>query len=180
MYNINIEEIMNKLGSCKDGLTSTESNKRLNENGKNELPKKKKDSVLKIFFNEFKDPIILLLLFAILASFMVGEIIDAFAILFIILVDIIMGTYQENKANNTAEALESLVTVKTKVIRNGNVAIIDSKELTIGDIVILESGDKIAADLRVIESHNLTNQMIQVKSSIFFPLSRSQTATNFS
>jgi len=156
MYNKNIDEIFQKLNTSTDGLTTIEANKRLKEYGKNALPKKKKDSVLKIFLNEFKDPIIILLLFAILASFIVGEVIDAVAILFIILIDIIMGTYQENKANNTAEALESLVTVKTKVIRNGVLETIDSKDLTIGDYVMLESGDKISADLRIIEASNLT------------------------
>ena len=137
--------------------------------GRNILPKKKKDSVLKIFFNEFKDPIIILLLFATLASLFVGEVIDAIAIVFIILVDVIMSTYQENKANNTAEALSDLIKVKTKVIRNGQVVEVDSDELTVGDYVILESGDKISADMRITEAHNfmvdesiLTGESIQI------------------
>ena len=155
-YKKETDEVLKELNTSSEGLSSKEVCTRTLEYGKNILPKKKKDSVFKIFFNEFKDPIIILLLFAILASLIVGEIVDAIAILFIILVDIIMATYQENKANNTAEALENLVTVKTKVIRNGKLETIDSKDLTIGDYVILESGDKISADLRVIESSNLT------------------------
>ena len=67
-----------------------------------------------------------------------------------------MGTYQENKANNTAEALENLVTAKSKVLRDGEIIQIESSEITIGDIIVLESGDKIPADLRIIESSNLT------------------------
>ena len=65
-----------------------------------------------------------------------------------------MGTYQENKANNTAEALSNLVKVKAKVIRDGKIINIDSEDLTIGDYIILESGDKIPADARIVESHN--------------------------
>lgn len=168
-YHKDIEMIEKELETNLNGLTDKEVKKRVKKYGKNTLPKKKKDSVLKIFFNEFKDPIILLLIVAIIASFMVGEVVDAVAIIFIVLIDIIMGTYQENKANNTAEALASLVTEKTKVVRNGDVIEIDSTELTVGDYVLLESGDKILADLRIIEAHNfmvdesiLTGESVQV------------------
>ena len=168
-HNKNIEDIQKELNTNSNGLTNGEVKNRIAKYGRNTLPKKKKDSVIKIFFNEFKDPIIILLLFAVLASFIAGETIDAIAIIFIILVDVIMATYQENKANNTAEALTNLIRVKTKVIRGGEVVELDSDELTIGDYVILESGDKISADMRVVESHNfmvdesiLTGESIQV------------------
>ena len=168
-YNKSTEEIENELETNECGLTNEEVKRRINKYGRNELPKKKKDSILKLFFSEFKDPIVLLLLIAVIASFVVGEVIDALAIIFIVLVDIIMGTYQENKANNTAESLKNLIKVKTKVIRNNKICSIDSTELTIGDYVILESGDKISADLRIVESHNfmvdesiLTGESIQV------------------
>jgi len=154
-YNKNIEDIEKELNTSNNGLTNKEVLERQKEYGKNVLPKKKKDSVLKIFFSEFKDPILLLLLVAIIASIAVNEIIDAIAIIFIVLIDVIMSTYQENKANNTAEALAKLVTSKTKVIRNGGIILIDANELTIGDYVLLESGDKISADMRIVESHNL-------------------------
>ena len=155
-YNKTEAEVLKILNSTENGLTSEEAIKRFNEYGKNELPKKKKDSVIKIFFNELKDPMVILLIFAIIASFLANEVVDAIAILAIILVDLIMGTYQEKKANNTAAALENLVTAKSKVLRDGEIVQIESTELTIGDIVVLESGDKIPADLRVIESSNLT------------------------
>ena len=168
-YNKNIEDIEKELKTSSNGLTTTEAKKRIQKYGRNTLPKKKKDSVLKIFFNEFKDPIVILLLFAILASLLANEVIDAVAILLIVLIDIIMGTYQENKANNTAEALSKLVTVKTRVVRDGKVVSIDSTNLTIGDYVLLESGDKISADLRIVEAHNfmvdesvLTGESVQV------------------
>ena len=168
-YNKNIDEIEKELQTSNEGLTSEEVKKRQEKYGYNILPKKKKDSIVKIFFNSFKDPIIILLLFAALASVLVNEFLDAIAIIFIVLVDIIMETYQENKANNTAEALSNLIKVKTKVMRNGKIIELDSDGLTIGDYVILESGDKISADMRIVESHNfmvdesiLTGESIQV------------------
>ena len=154
-YNKEIKEIEQELNTSADGLTDKEVKNRIEKYGKNILPKKKKDSVFKIFLNELKDPIVLLLLVAIIVSLIAGEVIDAVAIFFIVLIDLIMGTYQENKANNTAEALENLVKQEVKVIRNGQTIKVASEELTIGDIVILESGDKISADMRIIEAHNL-------------------------
>ena len=155
-YSMSIEEIYQKLQSSGDGLTTKEVFKRLEKYGKNELPKKKPDSVLKIFLGELRDPIVLLLIVAIIASLFVGEYIDAAAIFFIITVDLILGTVQEKKANNTAEALSNLVREKVKVQRDGVERLVDSTELVIGDIVYLESGDKITADLRIIEAHNFT------------------------
>jgi len=154
-YNKEIKEIEQELGTCNKGLSTNEVQKRKQKYGKNTLPKKEADSVLKIFFREFKDPMVILLLVAILASFLAGEVIDAVAILFIVLIDAILGTYQENKANHTAEALASLVKTKVKVVRNDDVVSIDAEDLTIGDYVLLESGDKISADMRIVEAHNL-------------------------
>ena len=168
-YNKEIKEIEQSLTSSLDGLTDEAAVEKQKIYGKNELPKKKKDNTLKIFLNEFKNPIILLLLVAIISSFIIGEVIDSIAILFIILVDAIMSTYQEIKANSTAEALDHLVASKSKAIRNGKIITVDTSELTLGDIVILESGDRIGADMRIIESHNLmvdesvlTGESIQV------------------
>lgn len=155
-YNKTKEVVIEELKSQTTGLTSKEAQKRLEQNGKNTLPQKKKESVFSIFISEFKDPMILLLVVAIIASLIAGETIDALAIVFIVLVDVIMGTYQENKANNTAEALSNLVTVKTIVLRDGKEIEIDSSDLVVGDIIVLDSGDKISADARVIEAHNLT------------------------
>ena len=155
-YSMKAEEIYQKFQTSEEGLTTKEALRRLDKYGRNELPKKKPDSVLKIFFNELKDPIVLLLIVAIIASLIVGEFIDAGAIFAIITVDLILGTFQEKKANNTAEALSNLVREKVKVARDGIETMVDSTELVLGDIVYLESGDKIAADLRIIDAHNFT------------------------
>ena len=171
-YNKEINEIENELNTNMNGLNKAEVINRQNKYGKNILPKKKKDSVIKIFLNEFKDPIVILLIVAIIASFIAGEVVDAIAIISIVLIDAIMGAYQENKANNTAESLDKLVKTKTKVIRNNKIISIDAEDLTIGDLVLLESGDKISADMRIIEAHNfmvdesiLTGESIQVNKS---------------
>ena len=168
-YNKNIGELENELQTSNKGLSYDEVNIRQQKYGKNILPKKESDSVIKIFFNEFKDPMLILLLFAILASLIAGEVVDAIAILFIVLIDTIMGAYQENKANHTAEALSKLVTTKVKVVRNDDIVSIDAEDLTIGDYVLLESGDKISADMRIVEAHNfmvdesiLTGESVQV------------------
>ena len=155
-YSQTKNQIFNNLDTSEKGLTSKDCQKRIIKYGHNVLPKKKKESILKIFFRELMNPIELLLLVAVAASFIAGEPIEAIAIILIVLVDLIMGTYQENKANNTAEALSKLVTVKNKVLRDGEEKIIDSSELVPGDFIFLESGDKISADLRIIEAHNFT------------------------
>lgn len=154
-YKKETEEVLQELHTSENGLNNNEVQKRKEKYGRNELPKKKRETVWHIFFNEFKDPIVILLMVAILASFVVGEVMDAVAILFIVLLDACMGTYQENKANKTAEALANLVKTKVAVIRNGKTISIDAEEVTIGDIVLLESGDKVSADIRLLETYNL-------------------------
>ncbi|MBQ3297772.1 MAG: HAD-IC family P-type ATPase [Bacilli bacterium] len=155
-YSMTIDEVFKRFQVDESGLSTREATKRINKYGKNELPKKERDSIFKIFFMEILDPIVLLLIVAIIASLVVGEVVDALAIVFIVLVDLIIGTYEENKANTTVEALASLVPEKVKVDRDGKEVLIDSKDLTIGDYIYLESGDKISADLRLVEAHNFT------------------------
>ncbi|HIQ94879.1 TPA: HAD-IC family P-type ATPase [Candidatus Ventrenecus stercoripullorum] len=154
-YKKETEEVLQELHTSENGLNNNEVQKRKEKYGRNDLPKKKRETVWHIFFNEFKDPIVILLMVAILASFIVGEVMDAVAILFIVLLDACMGTYQENKANKTAEALANLVKTKVAVIRNGKTNSVDAEEVTIGDIVLLESGDKVSADIRLLETYNL-------------------------
>ena len=155
-FNRSAEDIVVELGTSKNGLSHAEAARRVKQYGPNALPKKKKDSIFKIFLKEFLDPMVILLLVAIIASAIVGEVLDACVIAAIILVDAVMGTYQENKANNTAAALASMVATHARVIRDGKEEQIDIEDLTIGDYVLLESGDKISADIRLIETHNFT------------------------
>lgn len=155
-YAMNTEELFRKLQVDEEGLNNREVKKRQEKYGLNKLPEKKPDSIFKILLSEIVDPIVILLIIAILASLAVGEKVDAIAILIIVAIDLIIGTIEEKKASNTVESLKKLVPETVKVKRNGKEMIVDSKELTVGDYVFLESGDKISADLRIIEEHNLT------------------------
>lgn len=172
-YKKDISDIQFELGTNELGLKSAEARARRAKYGANILPKKKKDSIFKIFFHEFIDPMVLLLVVAIAASLIAGEIIDSIVIAFIILVDAVMGAYQENKANNTAEALANYIKVQVKVVRDSEEQIISAEELVPGDYVMLESGDKISADMRLVETHNfsvdesvLTGESVQVAKNI--------------
>lgn len=150
------DDIYNSLDTKEDGLTFKQANERLLKYGKNELPKKKPDSFFKIFLKQLLDPIEILLIVAMLFSFIINEVVDGVAILFITIVDLLMGTIQEWNANRNALALTKLIEVKTKVIRDGKETELDAVNLTLGDIVLLDSGTKISADLRLIDSTNLT------------------------
>ena len=154
-YNEEIEEVIKKTESSDKGLTIKEVTKKIAKYGKNVLPSKKRDSIAKLFMKELLSPIELILVFTVIVSFIVGETVDALVILFIILLDVIMGTYQENKALKSAEALSKMLKTKNKVLRNGKEVYVDSEDLVVGDIILLESGSKITADARIIESTNL-------------------------
>ncbi len=153
-YCMEEEELLKKLKTTKHGLTREEVQKRLAKYGKNELPQKKTTSIFKILWEEITDPIVLLLVVTVIFSFIIGEVIDGCAIIFIILVDLVLGTLQEWNAEKNAMSLASLIKVHCNVIRDGRAEQIDSSELVVGDLVELESGDKISADLRILECHN--------------------------
>lgn len=153
-YHLKIDEIMNKLNTSMEGLSTKEVVERLKKYGQNELPKKKQESLLKIFLKQFVDPIVLLLVVTVVFSFLINEVVDAIAIIFIILIDLILGTYEEWKAKKTAEGLSNLIRVNTRVKRDLKEIEIPSTELVPGDLVFLESGNHISADMRIIDQHN--------------------------
>ncbi len=150
------KEILENYNTSIDGLSEKEVKKRLSKYGLNELPKEKDKPLYKIFFESLKDPIIYVLIMCTILSFLVGETLDGVAILFIIMVDAVVSTIQEFKANKNSEALKNLIKVKVKVIRDAKHCELDSSLVVPGDIIILESGSKIPADCRIIESNNLT------------------------
>ena len=140
------KEILENYNTSIDGLSEKEVKKRLSKYGLNELPKEKDKPLYKIFFESLKDPIIYVLIMCTILSFLVGETLDGVAILFIIMVDAVVSTIQEFKANKNSEALKNLIKVKVKVIRDAKHCEIDSSLVVPGDIIILESGSKIPAD----------------------------------
>lgn len=151
----NIEVIYKELKSNRNGLTYNEVLDRLKINGKNELPTKKKNCIYKIILGELSNPILLLLIFTIIVSFILKEYTDSIVILFIVIVDLILGTYQEYKAEKTMEAISDLVNLEASVIRDSKQIVIDSTNLVVGDIILFDSGDKVSADVRIIDSSNL-------------------------
>ena len=150
------EEIFTNLKTNEAGLSISDVKRRIEKYGLNTIPRKEKEGLFLIFIKEIIDPIVLLLFAAAIFPFLTGEIVDGVGILVIIFIDLIIGTYEENKANKTIDSLQKLVPVSVKVIRNNKEIEIDFKDLVPGDLVCLESGDKISADMRIIESHNLT------------------------
>lgn len=153
-YNNEIDDVFDYYETSSKGLSKEQVQKKLLKYGKNELPKKKQDSILKLFFSQFENPIELILVLTVVLSFVAGEVIDAVALIFIILVDVTMGTYEEWKARKDADALINMIKATSKVIREGKEIIVDSSDVVVGDILVFESGDKISADARIIECHN--------------------------
>ncbi|KYD05053.1 MULTISPECIES: calcium-translocating P-type ATPase, SERCA-type [Bacillus] len=141
--------------SMKQGLTEKEVKKRLETHGPNELQEGKKTSALVLFFSQFKDFMVLVLLAATLISGFLGEYVDAIAIIAIVFVNGILGFFQERRAEQSLQALKELSTPHVMALREGSWAKIPSKELVPGDIVKFASGDRIGADVRIVEAKSL-------------------------
>jgi ATPase, P-type (transporting), HAD superfamily, subfamily IC len=155
-YNMEDQAVFEELNTTEKGLNTNEVTKRLEIYGKNELPQKKEDSLFKLFFSQFKDSIIMVMLVAAFFSFMVGETLDAIVILFIILLDAVMGTFQEWNAHKNADSLKQMIKTMSMVLRDGKEVEIEAKDIVPGDIILLQSGSIVPADMRLISSNNLT------------------------
>ena len=155
MWNISVDEIFKYFNSSKKGLTQEEALKRIKLNGKNLIPKAKKKTLFEIFIEQFKSPIILILFVSVILSIITKSYADSFFILAVIFINSIIGTYQEWKAEKDSQALQNLIRIRSKVIRDEAIKNIDSEDITLGDIVLLESGDKVPADLKLIETYEL-------------------------
>lgn len=170
------EELVDKLGTnAAKGLTEEEAEKRLAEHGKNKLAEKPKDPWYKIFFAQFNDAMIFVLFAAIIVTaaisiydtvkwlragnafdfFKVGDWPDVIIILCVVLINAVLGTVQEIKAQSSLDALKKLSSPEATVIRDGKRRKIKSEDLVVGDIVVLEEGDTVCADIRLLESYNL-------------------------
>ena len=147
---------LQRITSSAAGLTKEEAEKRLKENGKNTLPEKKSKPFILMLLKEIINPIVIILVVAMVFSFVVNELIDGFVILGIILIDAIMGAVQEKRAERIASSLSKMIKVKTKVLRDGKKIEIEASNIVVGDIVFLESGDKVSADMRILECDNFT------------------------
>ncbi len=154
-HEINAGKAMRILGTDINGLSINEAKKRLEEYGPNELRKEKRHSPILIFFGQFKEFLIILLIVASIISALVGEILDATVIIAIVFASAILGFFQEFKAEKSLEALKGMASPKANVIRDGEEIELFAKEIVPGDLVTLRAGDKVPTDGRLIESMNL-------------------------
>lgn len=153
-----LEELEKEFSSnLKIGLDDLMVRENREKYGVNALEEKKKTSLFVRFLLQFKDVLIIILLIAALVSVIVDphEFVDSLIILFVVIVNAILGVFQENKAEKSLEALKSMSAPTAKVVRNNSIVQIDSKDIVVGDIMYVEAGDFISADARIIECSNL-------------------------
>ena len=148
--------VIKSLYSSVHGLSQEEAVTRIDQYGRNTLPQAEKSSLGAVFFHQFFNPLIYVLLFAVAISIFLNEWSDAGFILAVLLINAIIGTYQEYTAERSAESLRQLISTQARVIRSGDAYEIDAEELVPGDIVLLESGSRVPADLRLIDSRGIT------------------------
>jgi len=160
-HSLSWKEAIKKLKTnFKNGLNKEEVKERREKFGRNSLPEEKALSKTKIFLEQFKSPLIYILLIAGIVVLFFKEFTDAIVIFGAVFLNTIVGFFQENKASDALRKLKRIVKISAQVVRQGNTKIVDSEELVPGDIFILNPGDKIPADGRIIESNNLkTNEM---------------------
>src|SRR5690606_2655118 len=150
------DEVKQSMGTdTLNGLTDDEVEIRRKKFGYNELAEGEKQSALLLFFSQFKDFMVIVLLAATLMSGLLGEYIDAIAIMAIVLLNGLLGIFKERKAEKSLEALKTLSAPKANVLRNGRWIKIPSKELVPGDIIRFSGGDRVGADVRLIEVSGL-------------------------
>ena len=154
-WSISATEILQHLGTAKEGLSSEEARQRLARYGSNLLKPQKRSDVLTLLLAQFKSPLILILFFATGLSFFLRNPVDAFIILTIVLVSGLLGFWQEHSATNAVEKLLAIVQIKATVLRDGNPHEIPVEEIVPGDIVILNAGDIVPGDCLVDESKDL-------------------------
>lgn len=153
-------EVFGEVKSTENGLTSEQARLRSAETGKNKLAEGKKTPLILRFLSQFADPMIIILIAAAVISAITSVLqkefpSDVIIIMFVVIVNAILGVYQESKAEKAIEALQKMAAATTKVLRDGKVCEIPSEDLTVGDVVLLEAGDAVPADGRIFESASL-------------------------
>lgn len=159
-YQLSAEEVVQAQHSRLSGLTANEADQRLKQYGPNQLKQAEKITLLQRFWQQLKDPMLIILLVAAavsgVTSLMQNEgMADVIIILVVVLLNAVLGVYQENKAEAAIEALQTMTAATSKVLRDGKQQLIPSSQLVPGDIVILEAGDSVPADGRILESASL-------------------------
>jgi len=157
LYHIDAGESLSVLKTDRtNGLTANEAEDRLKKNGQNRLKSAKRRSLFLRIMDQFKDFLVIILIAAAIVSVFAGDgLKDAIIIISILVLNMVIGITQENKADDALKELKNISSPKAKLIRDGQVIRVDSCDVVVGDIVILDAGDYIPADLRLLECMNL-------------------------
>lgn len=152
------DDVLAEVKSGQSGLSSAEASTRLAQNGKNKLAEGKKDSLIKRFLSQLADPMIIILIVAAVISAVTATVggegegyADVIIIMVVVIINAVLGVYQESKAEKAIEALQEIAAATSKVIRDGKIVTVKSEDIVVGDIVVLEAGDSVPADCRIIE-----------------------------
>ncbi|WP_309495195.1 HAD-IC family P-type ATPase [Sulfurovum sp.] len=171
----NIEQTFSILNTNTSGLTSDEVTRRQEMHGLNILPSEPEMTLFAHFIQQFKSPIIYVLLIATLMALIIKEYTDAGFILLVLLLNAVIGTYQEYSASKKAKLLQNLIKTNAMVLRDGNIQEVDSRYIVTGDVLIFEPGTKVAADVRMTETKNfmvdeslLTGESVDVNKDALF------------
>ncbi|MGD8192658.1 calcium-translocating P-type ATPase, SERCA-type [Brevibacillus ginsengisoli] len=155
-YLVSSSEAIEVLASdAQKGLDSREAEKRLGDFGTNQLREKEKASLFEVFFGQFKDFMVVILLVATVISFFLGEYLDAITIVAIIFINAILGFIQEARAEKSLQALKELASPMARIVRDGKLDMLAASQLVPGDIVLLEAGDRVPADMRMLVASRL-------------------------
>ena len=148
-------DVLRECESAASGLSTPEAARRLTVNGPNQLKETKRLRAFQIFLCQFKSLIIWILIFAGVASGVMGEAMDAFAILAIVVLNAVIGFYQEYSAEKSVATLRKMTAPQARVRRDGRIGLIAATDVVVGDILALEAGDMVAADARLLDAHSL-------------------------
>ncbi len=154
-HSMTADEALKSLGSGMNGLSSEEGVRRLAQHGPNRIESPYKPSPIRILLRQFKDYLLIVLIFAAIIAFVAGEVTNAYVILGIVLLVAIIGFAQEYKAEKAMEALRNMVAPEAEVFRDSRLILVPAVNLVPGDVIFLEAGDKIPADGRIIEETSL-------------------------
>lgn len=154
-HTLPLAEVYQELEATERGLTKETAEKRLSKHGLNRLPSAPAPTVWHILLRQFLSPLIYILILAAVVSLAIGDLKDAAFIGAVLLINALIGGYQEWKAEKSSQALKKLLEIRASVLREGEVREIPAEELVPGDVVVLESGNRVPADLRLITAHGL-------------------------
>src|SRR3989338_741364 len=140
------------LKSSEEGLSAHEAARRLQTYGQNVLPEQEGYSALHLFLTQFASPLMYIMIAATAVSFILGNTIEGFFILFVMISNAIVGFYQEHKANQSLKMLKSVIKLESRLVRDMKELQVDAAHIVPGDVVVLRAGDKVPADGRIVQA----------------------------